>query len=199
MSKEYEILLKKLDFFIRKYYKNQLIKGLLLALIIYLVFYLTVAVSEYFGHFAIKIRTALFYTTLFLYSAIFIKYILIPLLHFLNIGKLITYRQAASIISRHFTDVQDKLLNTLELAKISNSVSSSPELIAASIEQRAIQIRPIQFNNAIDLGNNLKYLWFLMGCVAIFLFVFLFSPAVIRESSQRLVNYTHLPLLFISF
>src|SRR5688572_11712837 len=57
----YQVLLQKLDDFIRKYYKNQLIRGVLYAITGVLAFYLAVALLESFAWFGPAVRSVLFY------------------------------------------------------------------------------------------------------------------------------------------
>ena len=115
MSVQENILIIKLDEFIRKFYKNQLIKGVFYSGSILLGGFLTMVFLEYFGEFNSLIRGVLFFGFLFTSVFIFIKLIAIPLLKLNKIGKIISYNQAAAIIGNHFTNVQDKLLNVLQL------------------------------------------------------------------------------------
>ena len=190
MNEEYKILLSRLDKFIRKYYANQIIRGLLLSLIIVLVFYLSVSVSEYYGHFSISTRTIIYYFLLSVFSVVFIWFILIPVLSFFRIGKIISHKQASKIISRHFPDVQDKLLNTLELANISEKNLYSESLIYASIDQRIKQIKPIPFKRAIDYRGNLSYFKYIGIIAIVFAGIFVISPALLTEGAERIVNHS---------
>src|SRR5688572_22931343 len=102
------ILLLKLDEFIRRYYKNSLIRGSLYACGIVIAAFLAVTLLEYFGQFGRVMRGVLFLG--FIGSALFVmgKYVAIPLLKLYRIGPMISYDEAARIIGRHFNNVQDK-------------------------------------------------------------------------------------------
>ena len=76
----YELLIEKLDEFIRKYYKNLLIRGALYFIGIFLGFYLTVILLEYFGNFNTTVRTLLFYSFLLVNGTVFVRQICIPAL-----------------------------------------------------------------------------------------------------------------------
>ena len=108
---DYNILLEKLDEFIRKYYKNRLIKGILYTTGIFLAFYLSVALLEYYGQFNTTVRTILFYLFILSNTYVLAKLIAIPLLKLNKMGKIISNEEASYIIGRHFSNVQDKLLN----------------------------------------------------------------------------------------
>ena len=158
MADNYQILIRKLDAFIRKYYKNQIIKGVIYSVAALIVFYLSVTLLEYFAYLGTVERTIIFYLYLVISALILFKLILIPLFKIFRIGKLISHRQAADIIGMHFTDVQDRLLNTLQLKELSDSSFDNTDLINASIDQRVDQLKPVPFSKAIDFNTNRKYL-----------------------------------------
>jgi len=187
MKSDYNILLEKLDEFIRKYYKNQLIRGLLYSTGIVLAFYLSVAVLEYYGQFDTTVRTVLFY--LFILSNGFVlgKLIMIPLLKLKKMGQLISNEQASEIIGRHFSNVQDKLLNVLQLQN--QSASQSTVLVEASINQKIKELKPIPFSSAIDLRQNRKHLKYALVPLLLFLVILFGAPSIITDSTERLINH----------
>lgn len=187
MERNINILIQRLDQFIRKYYKLQMIRGLVLTLTVFLFMLLLTSISEYFGHFSTTVRTVVFYVSLFLISAILLRFIVIPGLNFFKIGKIISYKQASGIISRHFSNVEDKLLNTLELAQISNPGTVSKELIDASIEQRIEQLHPIPFVKALKYKDALKFLLHFTVLTIVLAIIYFLSPSVLKEGTQRLV------------
>ncbi len=189
MISQYEVLIQKLDEFIRKYYKNQLLRGLIYSFASLLAFYLIVTTLEYFGHFNTVARTILFY--LFLLTNLFIigRLIIIPLLKLNKLGKIISHQQAAEIIGRHFTNVSDKLLNTLQLKDLSQSGNSNPELIEASINQKISELKPVPFTAAIDLNKNLKYLKYALAPLAVFIIIVFAAPSLLKDGTQRLIHH----------
>ncbi|MBU0765783.1 MAG: hypothetical protein KJ607_13220 [Bacteroidetes bacterium] len=201
MKNDYNILLIKLDKFIRKYYKNRIIRGVLISVALYGAFFLFVAVSEYYSHFSTGVRTAVFYFVLALFLAIFIRMIIIPLLQFNRIGRLISHKQAAAIIARHFNHIRDRLHNTLELADQMHIESRSRELLLASIDQRIEDMQPIPFTNAVDLKENLRYLWYAAGVILVILVIYLWTPSVLKEGTIRMVNHNtyYAPIAPFSF
>ncbi len=162
MQEQLNILLNKLDVFIRKYYKNQLIKGGIFFLSLFLIFFLIVNLLEYYGHFNITTRTFIFFIYLALNFGVFVFYILIPVFKLFRIGKILTKEKAAEIIGNHFKEVGDKLLNTLQLSELGNHNPVNFELINASIDQKIKDLKPIPFNAAIDLSKNRKYLKYVL-------------------------------------
>ena len=118
MDNNYNLLIRKIDEFIRKYYKNLLVKGALYSAAIVGFGFLLVNFLEYFSWFGTTIRTILFYTLTALLLGIIVRFIAIPLFKLLKIGKIITHEQAAVIIGNYFSDVKDVLLNTLQLKQL---------------------------------------------------------------------------------
>ena len=152
----YDVLIAKLDEFIRKYYKNLLIRGGIYSTGIILAFYLLAILLEYFGNFGTGVRTLLFWVLLLGVSFVLYNYVAIPLLKLRRVGQTLSYEQAASIIGKHFSEVSDKLLNVLQLKSSHLGIQGSEELVRASIDQKIGQLRPVPFAAAIDLSENKK-------------------------------------------
>ncbi|MDP1799710.1 MAG: hypothetical protein Q8L81_00050 [Bacteroidota bacterium] len=188
MQNSENILIQKLDEFIRRYYKNQLIKGTLYSSGILLAAFLSVIFLEYFGEFNTLVRGVLFFG--FLSSTLFVlaKYIVTPLLKLNKIGNVISYDQAAGIIGNHFTNVQDKLLNVLQLQN-NKLLSGSDELLLAGINQKINELKPVPFTTAVDINKNKKYLKFVLPLLILTTGVCIIWPQIITKSTQRLVHY----------
>ena len=60
----YSHLISKLDEFIRKHYKNLLIRGTIYFFSLVLLFYISVITLEYLGEFDVAVRTILFWSYL---------------------------------------------------------------------------------------------------------------------------------------
>lgn len=186
-SQGFDIIIHKLDAFIRKYYRNQLIRGLIYSGALFLLFFLSVALLEYFGQFGIAVRTSMFYGFILVNFLIFSRYIFIPLFHLFKIGKTLTYTDAAKIVGNHFSDVKDKLINTLQLnSQVSGSDNS---LLLASIEQRTNELKPVPFTAAIDMKENRKYLPYFFIPFFIVSAILLFSPSILTDSTRRIVSH----------
>lgn len=185
----YELLISKLDAFIRKYYANKLIKGVLVFLTFLLLFILTVSLSEYFFYMPSWLRTAI--AVVFIVGAItaLAVWIVMPLSKMAKLGSVISHEQAAVIIGQHFTDVSDKLLNILQL-KNSNDNQASRELIDASIDQKARQLANVPVVSAIDLSKNRKYLPYLLPVLLTGIFILFAAPNVFKDASERLLQPT---------
>lgn len=181
-------IIDKLDAFIRKYYKNKLLKGLLLASAILLTLYILMVVMEHFGWFGTGVRTALFWIFVVSLASVLGFYIVLPLLKMMKLGKRISYEEAASIVGRHFPDVSDKLLNLLQLQNMGQS--SDNELLLASIEQKTAQLYPVPFLKAIDLRKNIKYVKYAAIPLVVIVVALIIAPTMITEPSKRIINHS---------
>ncbi|MEO6304290.1 MAG: DUF4175 family protein [Bacteroidia bacterium] len=188
MQNSENILIQKLDEFIRRYYKNQLVKGTLYASGILLSAFLSVIFLEYFGEFNTVVRAVLFFS--FLASTLFVlsKYIAIPLLKLNKIGSVISYDQAATIIGNHFSNVQDKLLNVLQLQN-NRLLTGSDELLVAGINQKINELKPVPFTTAVNFNENKKYLKYVLPLLFLTTGICIIWPQIITKSTTRLVHY----------
>jgi len=154
--------------------------GLLVAAFLFLV------IAEYFAEFGTTTRTVLFYSFLATSGFVLFKYIAIPVLKLNKLGEVISYDEAANIVGKHFSNINDKLLNTLQLQRNSGSILS-PELLTASINQKMEELKPIPFTSAIDITENKKYLKFALPPIALMLLVLVIKPSIIKDGTERIV------------
>lgn len=187
MSNNYQILINKLDTFIRKYYKNQLLKGVIYSLALLLGLFVVLTSLEYFAQFNQAGRTVLFYGFFAITAYILIIYVIKPLSKLYKMGTLISHKQAAEIIGNHFYEVKDKLINVLQLQEMTSA--NDNQLILAGIDQKSMDLKPIPFVDAVSLKDNLKYLKYIFIPVAIILFISLVSPDLFKESTERIINH----------
>jgi len=189
MADNYQILIRKIDAFIRKYYTNMLIKGLLISLGIIISFVLLIDVLEHFFRLSSLFRASLFYIFIVANSAVIIFWVLLPLAKLISFGKRISQEQAAEIIGQHFPEISDSLLNTLQLKKLSTEAGQNKAILEASIKQRSKKLSPIPFHSAVNFSINKRYLKFTLPPLAILVFLLLYSPKVITEPTTRIINY----------
>ncbi|HRG01548.1 MAG TPA: hypothetical protein PKZ75_10550 [Bacteroidia bacterium] len=143
-------------------------------------------IAEYFAEFGTTTRTVLFYSFLATSGFVLFKYIAIPVLKLNKLGEVISYDEAANIVGKHFSNINDKLLNTLQLQRNSGSILS-PELLTASINQKMEELKPIPFTSAIDITENKKYLKFALPPIALMLLVLVIKPSIIKDGTERIV------------
>jgi hypothetical protein len=185
----YERLLEQIDAFIRKYYKNQLIKGGILVTGFFILLFLAVTFLEFIGRFGTPVRAFLFFSFVGVNLFLLYKYVIIPISKLFAFGKRISRTQASVIIGDFFPEIADRLLNTLQLNDALSVEGANYELVRASISQRSTAISAIPFVNGIDLRKNVKYIKYFIPVFLLFLIVLMFFPTVITQGSQRVVNY----------
>lgn len=186
-TNNYQLLIEKLDKFIRKFYINQLIRGVLYSIAIIFALFITISVLEYNFYFAADTRKILFYSFLGISGLALFGWVLMPLMHYFRLGKTISHEQAAMIIGEHFANVKDKLLNILQLKKQSEN-NADAALINASINQKTQDLEPVRFRKAIDLSKNKKYLRFALPPLLLLFALLLIDANIIKDSTTRLIN-----------
>lgn len=180
---------QKLEAFIRKYYLNELIRGVVFFIGLGLLYFLFTLFIEYFLWLKPIGRTILFWTFVGVEVVLLSRFILFPVFKLFKFKKGIDYNEASSIIGNHFSDVKDKLLNFIQLSNPENN-SERSELLLASIEQKANALEPIPFTNAVNFNSNKKYLP--LAIIPVFLFAsFYFSgnKGIITQSLNRIVHF----------
>ncbi len=189
MHSDYEHLISKLDAFIRKYYKDRLVRGVLYSVGLVIGVFLVAALLESFGRFGTGVRTALFWAATLTMLFVLGRFIAWPLVKMLRLGKVISHEEAAGIVGTHFAEVRDKLLNTLQLRDMAAQQPQQRELIEAAIAQRGRELGPVPFVNAIDLRRNKRYLRFALPPLLVLLVLLLAAPSLITGGAERLIAH----------
>ena len=180
---------QKLELFIKKFYTNELIRGIIFFIGLGLLYFLFTLFVEYFLWLKPIGRTVLFWTFIGVEIFLLLRFILFPIFKLFKLKKGIDYKEASAIIGNHFTEVSDKLTNFLQLSD-SDLHQNKSELLLASIEQKANSLQPIPFGNAINFKTNRKYLP--LAILPILLFAFFYvsgNSKIISQSLNRVVHF----------
>ena len=182
----YSNIQQKLKDFYKKYYINELIKGVILFTTLGLLYFLLILYLEFFLWLKPLARTFLFWAFISVEVYLIYRYILLPITLLVRVKKGISEAELSKIIGNHFPEVKDKLLNILQL----KNGYLETELISASIEQKAKEIQPIPFRNAINLRANIRHVKYLaipliIGLVSLFTG----NSKDLTNSFNRVVNY----------
>ncbi|UUC46309.1 DUF4175 family protein [Flavobacterium cerinum] len=181
-----ELIFLKLENFIKKFYTNELLKGIILFIGFGLLYFIVTLLVEHFLWLSPKGRTVLFWLFILVEVFFLLRFILFPLFKLFKLQKGIDYSQASLIIGNHFTEVNDKLTNFLQLY----SQSDKSELLLASIEQKATSLNPVPFGNAINFKKNVKYLpYAIIPLLCLIFFMVSGNSNLITESLDRVVHY----------
>lgn len=177
---------QKLELFIKKFYINELIRGMIFFVGLGLLYFLFTLFVEYFLWLKPMGRTLLFWTFIGVEIFLLFRFILFPIFKLFKLQKGIDYKDASVIIGNHFTEVNDKLTNFLQLSSDKNQ----SELLLASIEQKANSLQPIPFGNAINFKVNRKYLPLAILPILFFAFFYVSGNSkIISQSLNRVVHF----------
>ncbi|MNF37613.1 hypothetical protein D3C84_185380 [compost metagenome] len=180
------VIYQKLEAFIKKFYLNELIKGMIFFIGLGLLYFLVTLFIEYFLWLKPLGRTVLFWLFVIVELYLLLRFILFPIFKLFRLQKGMDYRQASTIIGNHFSEVNDKLTNFLQL---SENVEQS-ELLIASIEQKAIALQRVPFGKVINFNRNQKYLPLAIIPILLFLFFYLSgNSTIISHSLNRVVHF----------
>ncbi len=182
----YQDILNKLNDFIKKYYTKMLIKGTMLFFFLGLLYFIVVLGVEYLLWLNTTGRLILLIAFISVELFLLFKYILTPIFYLFKLKKGISNKQASVLIGRHFSEVDDKLFNLLDLAEDSNKT----ELLMASLEQRSNNMYTIPFTKAVNFRESLRYVKYL-GIPLLILALIWISGNLnsFFGSYERVVNY----------
>ncbi|MBQ2498461.1 MAG: hypothetical protein II523_00470, partial [Bacteroidales bacterium] len=183
------VLISKIERFIRKFYLNRLIQGALIGAVLMIALFLIINGIEYFSWLPQKGRLILLLFFIFGASFVAIFYFIIPIINLIRFRKKMSDEKAAVIIGRFFPEISDKLLNTLQL---SNELSQNTDnqLLIATIEQRTEHLKPINFSDAVNLKENYKYLRYFGIAFVVLSVTLIFLPDFSKKPAQRIINYS---------
>ncbi|MDV6167757.1 DUF4175 family protein [Flavobacterium sp. DG1-102-2] len=180
------VIYSKLEAFIRKYYTNELLRGTIFFIGLGLLYFIFTLLVEYFLWLPQGGRTFLFWMFIAVEVFLLFRFILFPVFKLFKLQKGIDYRQASDIIGRHFSEINDKLTNFLQLS----SQEEQSELLVASIEQKSNNLQPVPFSNAINFKKNVRYIpYAAIPLLLILFFMISGNSNIFTESLDRVVHY----------
>jgi hypothetical protein len=190
-SSKIQILNDKIRHFLKKYYLNTLYKGIVFFVIILLVTFIAFSLFEYFSYSNTVVRSILFYSFIALAVGTAIAYIIIPILKIAGLGKQLSEEEIASIIGKHFSQIDDKLLNLFELRRqMERGDYISYDLLSAAIDSKVDSFKAYSFVQAIPVQKTKRIaLWMLLP-IAIFLLLFSIKKELFTEPTKRIVHYS---------
>jgi hypothetical protein len=189
MGNNYDLLLEKINEFTRKFYLNKLLRGSIYAAASILGVYLVLFVLIYYTHPGTTTKTLIFFSFLLFAISVIGFWMVKPGLSYFKLSKSLSAEQAAGLIGNHFSNVKDRLLNTLQLQSLAAHSPQNSQLILAGIDQKISDLRPIPFSSAINLGDNKKHIKYILFPLAIILFIGIIAPAILREGTNSLIRY----------
>jgi hypothetical protein len=182
------VLQDKIEEFIKKFYLNRLLQGLLVGFGGLLIFFLSASIIEYFGNFGTTVRGTMVVLFVGFGLYVLVKYFVHPFLQLNRLTKTISYSEASQMIGKHFPEIKDKLLNTIQLQE--QAEHSNNELLLASINQRIQTLHPFKFSSAIDIGLSVKkYAKYTLLPMLVLFGILIFQSSMISKPVERLLNF----------
>jgi hypothetical protein len=188
MTKNFNILVDKLNSFKLKYYTYKLLKGVVVTSLLILIIYTAFSLIEYFFYLSSEVRKVVFFGFLIFSGLLVVQFIVFPLLKMLHVLKPIDLKSTTKIIQNHFTAIHDRLLNIIELYDLPQNQYSN-ELILASIDQKIEQLKVFDFNEAVQFKNVKNIVIYFLISVVVSLGIFIYNKKVFTESTNRLVHF----------
>ncbi len=183
---QFDIILRKLEQFRRRYYLFRLMRGSLVLVLLGASLFLAFALTEGALWLSPTARTVLVSVLAAACGAVLAVGVVWPLLQYLRVGRTLSDAEAARLIGRHFADVDDKLLNLLQYRQMG---PESNALLAAAIEQRTEQLRPVPFPRAVSFRPNWRLARYLAIPALVALFLLVFNKDLLTKGSYRLLNF----------
>ena len=180
-----ENLFNKVEKFYKIFYINKLIKGIITSIAIIVGLFLTFNVIFYYASIPNWLRYGLFYG--FIISLFFNVYywILIPSSKLFRIKDGLSSEEAAKYIGSYFSEIGDKLVNTLQL----HSHAELNELTLAALNQNSKSFEKFEFEKAVPGIDEDRRLWITLIPFLFFGTVWFSNSALITKGTERFVNY----------
>lgn len=179
---------QQLDLYINKFYLNRIIRGVLWFLAYSGAAFLFLLALESLFYLPSWAKISLLSIFIFFALLLLSKFVIFPLGQRLALWKRMNYKEAAILIGEHFSEVQDKLLNLLELEEKGKSTEEQHPFILASIKQRTEQLTVFSFPKAIDLKVNKKYIKWVLPSFLLLILIAIAFPHFLKETSYRWIH-----------
>lgn len=178
----------KLDAFIAAYYKQQFVRGLMMALALTLLTLVGLFLLENQLWLSVQSRTILFFGMWAMILALWGVLVLQPFLKLRGVGKVISHEEAARWIGNHFSDVSDKLLNLLQLEDMS-ATSVENDLLLQGIAQKTVAFSNTPFIQALDWLKHKRWMSRLALLLVLLLGFSAYQSAGIINGANRVFHY----------
>lgn len=184
----YDRLTEKLNSFITRYYQASFIRGLVVSAVGITSSWFLLFLLEFFLYLPGTTRYILLILAIVLPVLFLIGFVVPPLLAKYRLRKGLSHAAAAAIISAHFAEIEDRLINLLQLRQFDDD-SVDHALLLAAIAQKTEQIAPYDFRQVISLRPPR---WLVRGSLLIAFLILtavVIKPGIVTQSPDRLLNY----------
>ena len=180
-----ENLFDKVEKFYKTFYINKLIKGLITSFGIIIGLFLTFNVIFYYASIPNWLRYGLFYGFIICLFFSIYYWVVIPITKLFRVREGLSSEEAAGYIGTYFSEIGDKLVNTLQL----HSHAEFNDLASAALNQNSQGFERFEFQKAAPGVNSDKRLWFALVPFLFFTTVWFSNSSLITKGTERFVNY----------
>jgi len=188
LSPSYKKVLTRLQVFIRKYYVNRIIHGIIISTVVAVIFFLGLLLVNEITKSHASFREPAFKIAALVTFGFVIVLVFIPVFKLLGITRGMSEKSAEKLIRNTFPELQDTLLNLIELAE-SNLVVKDTSLILASIEEREERLRWYRFERAVPYKKLIKPAIFFVTVIAIGLSLWSIWPDFVSTGYTRTIHF----------
>lgn len=187
--KPYTQLISRLEDFMRRYLRNQLLRGALASVGLTALYLLIANSIEFVAYLPGKVRFILLTGFLILFTYTLIFQVIISAYRLLFFRKFMSREEAARIIGERLPEVSDKLLNLLQLGEKASFSDDDNSLLAAAIINKSHKLSLIPFVNAIDKRKTKRIIRLSLIPLSIVLLLLIVFPAFLVNPSSRIIQY----------
>jgi hypothetical protein len=189
----YQELLDRLDRLRRRRESLRLRSGLLTSISLILLAGLLAISIEAIFHLSILGRTILFFSALALGLGAFLKFSLAPILEKFGLRPKVTDEYLADAIGKHFTTVEDRLLNVFQLSQTLRTAESSslgsPSFAGAAFANTYSSVRNLDFTAILDKREEKRSFLFFLFASAVCAGAFAGANSNMFEATSRLMHF----------
>lgn len=187
----YSRILDKLNRFVRRYYQAAIIRGLVISGIGTVTLWFFLFLLEYFFFLPGIFRFYFLILGCLLPILCLAGFVIPALFALLNLRQGLSRSQAAELITSHFAEIHDRLVNILQLGQ-NVETNDDLSLIFAAIDQKAKEIDPYDFKQVINIKPPK---WLVRSVISILLVIataVYLRPGILMQSPGRVFNYDKL-------
>jgi hypothetical protein len=190
MNEDFNIVLKNIEAFKRKFFFVKLIRGFLTFTIFFIVFYSLFILLEFEFFLPPSVRKIVLYTSIIFFVLFFTHSIVLPVFKIIGFAKQNEKIKISTIINKYFPEIKDKLINVLELNSLKENAYSL-NIVNAAISQKSKELKLFNFAKAIHLQDIKWLLYYFLISFSIVISVYIINSSVIIEPGKRILNFNY--------
>lgn len=188
MTNDFNIFVKKIEAFRKRYHLYHFLRGLILFLLLFLLLFIFINILEYQLYMPSEWRRVMFITSFLFLLLIFLRYVFFTGLQAAGIIKNLNYRKASHLIKGYMPDIRDRLINVLELHENSDSIYSI-DIRQAAINQKINELKVFDFSKAVSMKYLQTLLLYFFGSFILVIAIHSLNNNLFIESGNRIIHY----------